>query len=280
MHHIYQGWDTHGLPIEQQLSKAGMNRKEMDMLDYLEECRKYALKQVDMQRSDFKSLGVLADWERPYMTLLPEYEAAQIRVFGKMAEKGYIYKGQKPIYWSPSSESSLAEAEIEYQDVRSASIFVAFKAKDVKGLLPEDAEFVIWTTTPWTLPANMGIFVHPDYEYSVVEVGNRKFVVASEMLSKVAETLEWENPTVIQTLKGSEMDMMTAYHPFYDRESLIMNGDYVTLDSGTGLVHSAPGHGEDDYFFSRKYKLEVLSPVDNRGYYTDETLWFRRYLLR
>jgi len=264
------GWDTHGLPIEQQLSKAGMNRKEMDMLDYLEECRKYALKQVDMQRSDFKSLGVLADWERPYMTLLPEYEAAQIRVFGKMAEKGYIYKGQKPIYWSPSSESSLAEAEIEYQDVRSASIFVAFKAKDVKGLLPEDVEFVIWTTTPWTLPANMGIFVHPDYEYSVVEVGSRKFVIASEMLSKVAETLEWENPTVLQTLKGSDMDMMTAHHPFYDRESLIMNGDYVTLDSGTGLVHSAPGHGEDDYFFSRKYKLEVLSPVDNRGYYTDE----------
>ncbi len=264
------GWDTHGLPIEQQLSKAGMNRKEMDMLDYLEECRKYALKQVDMQRSDFKSLGVLADWDRPYMTLLPEYEAAQIRVFGKMAEKGYIYKGQKPIYWSPSSESSLAEAEIEYQDVRSASIFVAFKAKDVKGLLPEDVEFVIWTTTPWTLPANMGIFVHPDYEYSVVEVGNRKFVVASEMLSKVAETLEWENPAVIQTLKGSEMDMMTAHHPFYDRESLVMNGDYVTLDSGTGLVHSAPGHGEDDYFFSRKYKLEVLSPVDNRGYYTNE----------
>ncbi|EKF52327.1 isoleucine--tRNA ligase [Lactococcus garvieae] len=264
------GWDTHGLPIEQQLSKAGMNRKEMDMLDYLEECRKYALKQVDMQRSDFKSLGVLADWDRPYMTLLPEYEAAQIRVFGKMAEKGYIYKGQKPIYWSPSSESSLAEAEIEYQDVRSASIFVAFKAKDVKGVLPEDAEFVIWTTTPWTLPANMGIFVHPDYEYSVVEVGERKFVVASEMLSKVAETLEWENPTVLQTVKGSEMDMMTAQHPFYDRESLVMNGDYVTLDSGTGLVHSAPGHGEDDYFFSRKYKLEVLSPVDNRGYYTDE----------
>lgn len=264
------GWDTHGLPIEQQLSKAGVNRKEMEMLDYLEECRKYALKQVDMQRADFKSLGVLADWERPYMTLLPEYEAAQIRVFGKMAEKGYIYKGQKPIYWSPSSESSLAEAEIEYQDVRSASIFVAFKAKDVKGVLPEDAEFVIWTTTPWTLPANMGIFVHPDYEYSVVEVGTRKFVVASEMLSKVAETLEWENPAVLQTLKGSEMDRMTAQHPFYDRESLIMNGDYVTLDSGTGLVHSAPGHGEDDYFFSRKYKLEVLSPVDNRGYYTDE----------
>ncbi|MEY8443258.1 isoleucine--tRNA ligase [Lactococcus ileimucosae] len=264
------GWDTHGLPIEQQLSKAGVNRKEMDVLDYLEECRKYALKQVDMQREDFKSLGVLAEWENPYLTLSPEYEAAQIRVFGKMAEKGYIYKGQKPIYWSPSSESSLAEAEIEYQDVRSPSIFVAFKAKDVKGLLPEDAEFVIWTTTPWTLPANLGIFVHPDYEYSVVEVGTRKFVVASEMLKQVSETLEWENPRVLQTIKGSEMDRMTAQHPFYDRESLVMNGDYVTLTSGTGLVHTAPGHGEDDYFYSRKYKLDVLSPIDNRGYYTDE----------
>ena len=264
------GWDTHGLPIEQQLAKAGMKRKEMDLLDYLEECRKYAMKQVDMQRSDFKSLGVLADWDRPYLTLLPEYEAAQIRVFGKMAEKGYIYKGQKPIYWSPSSESSLAEAEIEYQDVRSASIFVTFKAKDTKGKLPEDVEFVIWTTTPWTIPSNLGIFAHPDYDYSVVAVNNRKFVIASEMLEAVAEKLEWENPEVLQTLKGSDLEYMVAKHPFYDRETLIMNADYVTLDSGTGLVHVAPGHGEDDYFASRKYKLPVLSPIDNRGYYTDE----------
>ena len=264
------GWDTHGLPIEQQLAKAGMKRKEMDLLDYLEECRKYAMKQVDMQRSDFKSLGVLADWDRPYLTLLPEYEAAQIRVFGKMAEKGYIYKGQKPIYWSPSSESSLAEAEIEYQDVRSASIFVAFKAKDTKGKLPEDVEFVIWTTTPWTIPSNLGIFAHPDYDYSVVAVNGRKFVIASEMLEAVAEKLEWENPEVLQTIKGSELEYMVTKHPFYDRETLIMNADYVTLDSGTGLVHVAPGHGEDDCFASRKYKLPVLSPIDNRGYYTDE----------
>ena len=228
------------------------------------------MKQVDMQRSDFKSLGVLADWDRPYLTLLPEYEAAQIRVFGKMAEKGYIYKGQKPIYWSPSSESSLAEAEIEYQDVRSASIFVAFKAKDTKGKLPEDVEFVIWTTTPWTIPSNLGIFAHPDYDYSVVAVNGRKFVIASEMLEAVAEKLEWENPEVLQTIKGSELEYMVTKHPFYDRETLIMNADYVTLDSGTGLVHVAPGHGEDDYFASRKYKLPVLSPIDNRGYYTDE----------
>ncbi|GBG97013.1 isoleucine--tRNA ligase [Lactococcus termiticola] len=268
------GWDTHGLPIEQQLAKAGMKRKEMDLLDYLEECRKYALSQVDMQRSDFKSLGVLGDWEKPYVTLLPEYEAAQIRVFGAMAEKGYIYKGQKPIYWSPSSESSLAEAEIEYQDVRSASIYVAFKAKDTKGLLPEDTEFIIWTTTPWTIPSNLGIFAHPDYDYSLVEVADRKFLIASEMLDAVSSKLEWENPKVLQTLKGSDLDMMVAKHPFYDRDTLVMNADYVTLDSGTGLVHVAPGHGEDDYFASRKYKLEVLSPIDDRGYYTAEAPGF------
>ncbi|MCA1386888.1 class I tRNA ligase family protein, partial [Bradyrhizobium sp. BRP05] len=176
-----------------------------------------------------------------------------------------IYKGQKPIYWSPSSESSLAEAEIEYQDVRSASIFVAFKAKDTKGKLPEDVEFVIWTTTPWTIPSNLGIFAHPDYDYSVVADNGRKFVIASEMLEAVAEKLEWENPEVLQTIKGSELEYMVAKHPFYDRETLIMNADYVTLDSGTGLVHVAPGHGEDDYFASRKYKLPVLSPIDNRG---------------
>lgn len=268
------GWDTHGLPIEQQLAKAGMKRKEMDLLDYLEECRKYAMSQVDMQRADFKSLGVLGDWENPYVTLKPEYEAAQIRVFGAMAEKGYIYKGQKPIYWSPSSESSLAEAEIEYQDVRSASIYVAFKAKDTKGKLPEDTEFIIWTTTPWTIPSNLGIFVHPDYEYSLVQVADRKFVVASEMLAEVSEKLEWTNVQVLQTLKGSDMDMMIAQHPFYDRETLVMNADYVTLDSGTGLVHVAPGHGEDDYFASRKYGLDVLSPIDDRGYYTAEAPGF------
>ncbi|MCL2676434.1 MAG: isoleucine--tRNA ligase [Streptococcaceae bacterium] len=264
------GWDTHGLPIEQQLAKAGMKRKEMELTDYLEECRKYALTQVDMQRSDFKSLGILADWERPYLTLHPEYEASQIRVFGKMAEKGYIYKGQKPIYWSPSSESSLAEAEIEYQDVRSASIYVAFKAKDTKGKLPDDVEFVIWTTTPWTIPSNLGIFTHPDFDYSLVEVNDRKFIIASEMLEKVAEKLEWESYKVSQSLKGSELDGMVAHHPFYDRETLVMNADYVTLESGAGLVHVAPGHGEDDYFASRKYKLDVLSPIDDRGYYTDE----------
>lgn len=172
------GWDTHGLPIEQVLANKGIKRKEMTMSEYLEKCREYALSQVDKQREDFKRLGVAGDWEHPYVTLDPSYEAAQIRVFGKMAEKGYIYKGLKPIYWSPSSESSLAEAEIEYKDVKSPSIFVAFNVKDGKGLLDEDTAFVIWTTTPWTLPANQGIAVNPTYTYVLIEADGRKFVVA------------------------------------------------------------------------------------------------------
>jgi isoleucyl-tRNA synthetase len=264
------GWDTHGLPIEQVLQKQGVKRKEMALPDYLKMAYDYALSQVDKQRADFKRLGVLGDWDHPYITLQPEYEAAQIEVFGAMAAKGYIYKGAKPIYWSPSSESSLAEAEIEYQDEKSASIFVAFKAVDTKGIIPEDSEFIIWTTTPWTLPSNMGIFAHPDYDYVVVQVADRKFVVASELLNSVAETLGWEDYQVLRTVKGSDLEYMVAKHPFYDRDSLVMNADYVTLDSGTGLVHVAPGHGEDDYIYSRKYKLDVLSPIDDRGYYTAE----------
>ncbi len=208
------GWDTHGLPIEQVLTKKGIKRKELDRAEYLRMCRDYALTQVDLQRKGFKSLGVLGDWENPYVTLQPEFEAAQIRVFGQMSENGYIYKGAKPIYWSPSSESSLAEAEIEYQDVRSASIYVAFKATETKGLLPEETEFVIWTTTPWTIPSNLGIFAHPDYDYVLVAVNDRKFVIASELLNTVAEKLEWADYQVLQTIKGSDLDGMVAKHPF------------------------------------------------------------------
>ena len=231
------GWDTHGLPIEQVLTKKGIKRKELDRAEYLRMCRDYALTQVDLQRKGFKSLGVLGDWENPYVTLQPEFEAAQIRVFGQMSDNGYIYKGAKPIYWSPSSESSLAEAEIEYQDVRSASIYVAFKATDTKGLLPEGVEFVIWTTTPWTIPSNLGIFAHPDYDYVLVVVNDRQFVIASELLNTVAEKLEWADYKVLQTIKGSELDGMVAKHPFYDRDTLVMNAEYVTLDSGTGLIN-------------------------------------------
>lgn len=268
------GWDTHGLPIEQVLTNQGVKRKEMPLPDYLKKCREYALSQVDKQREDFKRLGVSGDWENPYITLDPAYEAAQIRVFGKMVKKGYIYKGLKPIYWSPSSESSLAEAEIEYKDVKSPSIYVAFKVADGKGILKTDVEFVIWTTTPWTLPANLGISVNPEFEYAVVNVDGRKFVVAKEMLVDVAEKIGWSSYKVIQTIKGSKLDNLTAHHPFYERTSLIMVGDHVTDEAGTGLVHTAPGFGEDDYIIGKKYGLEFFSPVDSKGLYTDEVPGF------
>lgn len=268
------GWDTHGLPIEQVLANKGIKRKEMTMAEYRKRCMEYALSQVDKQRNDFKRLGVAGDWENPYITLKPKYEAAQIRVFGKMAEKGYIYKGLKPIYWSPSSESSLAEAEIEYKDVKSASIYVAFKVLDGKGVLDDDAELVIWTTTPWTLPANLGIAINADYLYSVIQVNDRKFVVAKDLLEQVAQELGFEDYEVLKEVKGSDLEYVTAKHPFYDRSSLVMLGDHVTLDAGTGLVHTAPGHGDDDYIVGKKYGLEVLSPVDSRGCYTDEAPGF------
>lgn len=268
------GWDTHGLPIEQVLTKKGVKRKEMPRAEYLEMCKEYALSQVDKQRNDFKRLGVSGDWINPYITLTPDYEAAQIRVFGKMAEKGYIYKGLKPIYWSPSSESSLAEAEIEYKDVKSASIYVAFDVKDGGDVLDNDTSFVIWTTTPWTLPANLAISVNPEYVYVVVEADGKKFVVAKELLETVTKEIGWETVSVIKEIKGTELENLTAQHPFYDRESRLILGDHVTLDAGTGLVHTAPGHGEDDYIVCRKYGIEVISPVDSRGCYTDEAPGF------
>ncbi|EUJ35918.1 isoleucyl-tRNA ligase [Brochothrix thermosphacta DSM 20171 = FSL F6-1036] len=268
------GWDTHGLPIEQQLAKKGVKRKEMSPVEFRELCEKYAREQIHIQRTGFKRLGVQAEWDNPYITLDPVFESNEIKVFGQMAEKGYIYRGKKPVYWSPSSESALAEAEIEYADVTSPSLYVAFNVKDGKGIVDNDAEFVIWTTTPWTLPANVAISVNPAFNYVEVAVADRKFIVAEGLLPAVSETLGWEETTVLKTFKGSELEYVTAQHPFYDRDSLLIVGDHVTLDAGSGCVHTAPGHGEDDYFASLSYKLEVISPVDGRGIYTDEAPGF------
>ncbi|EDP68206.1 isoleucyl-tRNA synthetase, partial [Carnobacterium sp. AT7] len=264
------GWDTHGLPIEQALTNKGVKRKEMSIAEFRQLCEEYAWEQVNKQKEDFKRLGVAGEWDYPYVTLTKEYEEAQIRVFGKMAEKGYIYKGLKPIYWSPSSESALAEAEIEYKDVKSASIYVAFKVVDGKGLIDEDTSFVIWTTTPWTIPSNLAITVNPDYDYSVVVADGKKYVVAKDLIETVAQEIGWNQVETIQELKGKELELMTAQHPMYDRTSLLILGDHVTLEAGTGLVHTAPGHGDDDFIVGQKYKLGVLSPVDDKGCFTDE----------
>lgn len=268
------GWDTHGLPIEQALTNKGVKRKEMSVAEFRKLCESYAWEQIDNQRSQFRRLGVRGNWENPYVTLKPEFEARQIQVFGAMAKKGYIYKGLKPVYWSPSSESALAEAEIEYKDKRSPSIYVSFEVKDGKGALNAGEKIIIWTTTPWTIPANLGISVHPEFEYAVVKVGENRFVVAKDLLEHVAKELEWETYEVDRVIKGSNLDRVVAIHPLYSRDSLVMLGEHVTLEAGTGCVHTAPGHGEDDFYIGQQYGLDVLSPVDDRGVMTAEAPGF------
>lgn len=267
------GWDTHGLPIEQVLAKKGVKRKEIPRAQYLEMCKEYALSQVDKQREDFKRLGVSADWENPYVTLTHDYEAAQIRVFGAMADKGYIYRGAKPVYWSWSSESALAEAEIEYHDLVSTSLFYANKVKDGKGVLDNDTYIVVWTTTPFTITASRGLTVGADFSYVTVQVAgqDRKYVVAEELLDDLAGRFGWADFQVLDRHTGAELELITTEHPWDSQvEEIVMVGDHVTLDSGTGIVHTAPGFGEDDYNVSLKYGLEVPVTVDSRGIMNEE----------
>ncbi|HEO7073847.1 TPA: isoleucine--tRNA ligase [Streptococcus agalactiae] len=262
------GWDTHGLPIEQVLAKKGVKRKEMDLAEYLEMCRDYALSQVDKQRDDFKRLGVSADWENPYITLTPDYEADQVRVFGAMADKGYIYRGAKPVYWSWSSESALAEAEIEYHDIDSTSLYYANKVKDGKGILDTDTYIVVWTTTPFTVTASRGLTVGPDMEYVVVApVGSeRKYLLAEVLVDSLAAKFGWENFEIVTHHTGKELNHIVTEHPWdTEVEELVILGDHVTTDSGTGIVHTAPGFGEDDYNVGIANGLDVVVTVDSRG---------------
>jgi isoleucyl-tRNA synthetase len=270
------GWDTHGLPIEQAIANGGkVDRKKMSIPEFREYCKEYALNWVEKQKVQFRRLGIRGDWNNPYITLQPEYEAQQIRVFGAMVNKGYIYKGLKPVYWSPSSESALAEAEIEYKEKTSPSIYVAFDVKDGKGKLPEDSAIVIWTTTPWTLPANLGISVHPEFDYVVVETEGRKFVLAEGLLESAASEIGWTDYTVLSRVKGADLEYVICRHPFYDRDSLVMTGEHVTLEAGTGCVHTAPGHGEDDFVIGQRYNIGVLCPVDDQGKMTAEAPGFQ-----
>ena len=239
------GWDTHGMPIEHAAIKnLGLNRHELDTLVLRKECKNYALGWIDEQRKDFKRLGVLGDWENPYITLKPAYEAKQIKVFGEMAKKGYIYKGKKAVYWCTHCETALAEAEIEYGEEKSHAIFVKFPLKDDKGLLPaaakdKDVFVVIWTTTPWTLPANVAIAVNPDFEYAWVESEGEVYLMAKELLASVGKVCHKEFTNILGTVKGSDLEGMVARHPFLDRDSVVVLADYVTLDAGSGCVHSS-----------------------------------------
>ena len=266
------GWDTHGLPIEWKImEELGEKAKNMTPLQIRQECKKYALKWIEKQKEGFKRLGILGNWENPYITLMPEYEAEQLKVFKEIYENGYVYKGLKPVYWSPTTETALAEAEIEYKDVESHSIYVKFEGTQdlLDKLGVEEASILIWTTTPWTLPANLGVFLHPEFDYGLYKTEKGNIVVAKELAETVFNMLGISYE-LLKEFKGTELEKTHYKHPFLDREGLVMLGDYVTVDAGTGAVHTAPGHGADDYNYSRKYELGVLSPVDDRGHMTKE----------
>lgn len=273
------GWDTHGLPTELKArAKAGVgNSTTIDDVELREICRDFANGYIDDQRNQFKRLGGLGEWYNPYITLLPEFEATQIRIFAEMASKGYIYRGLKPVYWCSDCKTALAEAEIEYAEDPCHSIYVKFNVTDDLGKLsalgvdPAKTYFVIWTTTTWTLPANVAICVGPKYNYAVIKAGDEYYVMAEDLYQSAMETAEITDYEVVATIKGSELEYMKTAHPFLDRESLVIVGDHVTLESGTGCVHTAPGHGVDDYIVCNNYpEIPIIVPVDADGVLTEE----------
>jgi len=271
------GWDTHGLPIEHKVSRElGEKKEELSIEELRKRCTEYALKYVERQKGQFKRLGVWGEWENPYLTLSPEYEVKQVEVFGAMAKKGLFYKGKKPVHWCPDCETALAEAEVEYDESRSPSIYVKFPLREeveVGGvkLTPADSYVVIWTTTPWTIPSNLAITLHPDFEYVVVDVKGEKLVMAKELVKKVMEeTGNSEYEVIGEPFKGTELERKRCKHPIEDRDSLLILGEHVTLEQGTGCVHTAPGHGHDDYLVGMEYGLDIYAPMDNRGVFTGE----------
>ncbi len=278
------GYDGHGLPIENAVVKSIKGgRAAITEIELREKCREFALKNLKGQENEFKRLGVWGNWEHPYVTISPEFESVQVKVFGEMAKKGYVYKGLKPVYWCANCETALAEAEVEYADHKSHSIYVKFgferheaqKAYAAAGLdLSNPLFVVIWTTTPWTLPANLGIALHPKLEYSFIKTNNSNevLIVASALLESFANDIGWEegNYEVLGTSQGEKLEYINARHPFYDRNSLIILGDHVTVDTGTGAVHTAPGHGLEDYEVGNKYRLGVLSPLTDKGIFNED----------
>jgi isoleucyl-tRNA synthetase len=278
------GWDCHGLPIEHQVDKMlGKKKYEMEKSQIRKECRKYAEKFIDIQRDEFKRLGVLGDWENPYITMDYVYEAVTLKELYKFFKNKGVYKGLKPVYWCTSCVTALAEAEVEYDNHTSNSIYVKFpvRTNTAKELgIPENTSVVIWTTTPWTLPANLGLAFNPEYKYSLIKINDTEnknlskgehIIVANELLEKLTEIFSISSYEKVKSFSGSDFERKTAKHPFYDRDSLMILGDHVTLEQGTGIVHTAPGHGQEDYEVGLKYGLEILNPVDDNGFFKKDT---------
>ena len=269
------GWDTHGLPIEvKAIKKLKVNRDDMDIPEFRKICRDFAVGYINDQKEQFKQLGVIGDFDNPYITLNPEFEAKQIKVFGEMAKKNFIYKGMKPVYWCTDCETALAEAEIEYAEDSTNSIYVKFQVKDDKGVFEgfdtSKIYFVIWTTTTWTLPGNVAISLNPSFDYALVSANGEYYVVAKELSENFAEIAGLESYEIVKEMKGSDLEYITCQHPFLDRDSLVIVGDHVTLDAGTGCVHTAPGFGADDFMVCRGYDVPIVVSVDAKGYQTEE----------
>ena len=294
------GWDCHGLPIELQVEKEkgqGSGVRGQAKIETRKRCRAYAEKYVNIQREEFKRLGVFGEWENPYLTMDYEYQATILRELGKFVANGLVYKGKRPIHWCASCQTALAEAEVEYNDKESPSVYVKFQVKDeakVKKILNLNLNlnlnlfFIIWTTTPWTLPANLAIAMHPEFEYVAVEIQGQKtpppiplqrgtkgeeqgqevFIIAKGLLENIAQKLGWSDYKILETFKAAKLEGIQARHPFIDRDSVIVLGGHVTLDAGTGCVHTAPGHGQEDYEMALKYGLDIYNPVDNQGKFT------------
>ncbi|WP_300344006.1 isoleucine--tRNA ligase [uncultured Oscillibacter sp.] len=269
------GWDNHGMPIESAIIKQNkLDRKAMSIPEFRSACRDFAAHYVDVQRDAFKRIGVVGDWDHPYLTMDPGFEAEEVKVFGEMYKKGYIYKGSKPVYWCPHDETALAEAEIEYQDDPVTTVYVKFPMHDDQGKLPgyDKARmfFLIWTTTIWTLPGNLAIAMHPDESYALVKVPSGDiFILAEALAEKVMGVGGYDRFEILETHPGSFYEDMLAHHPFMDKTSRLIVADYVTMDSGTGCVHTAPGFGADDYNSCLRYNIEVVVPVDDQGRHTD-----------
>ena len=269
------GWDNHGMPIESSIIKQNkLNRKEMSIPQFRSACQEFAQHYIDVQMKGFQRMGVLGDWEHPYKTMAPEFEAEEVKIFGKMYEKGYIYKGLKPVYWCPHDETALAEAEIEYQDDPCTTVYVKFPMEDDLGKLSHIDKnklfFVIWTTTIWTLPGNLAIAMHPRESYVLVKAPNGEIYVMAEALAeKVMGLGGFDSYEIIERHEGAFFENMLAKHPFLPKTSRLLLADYVTMDSGTGCVHTAPGFGADDYQTCRRYGMEMVVPVDDQGRHTD-----------
>ncbi|AFM26721.1 isoleucine--tRNA ligase [Desulfomonile tiedjei] len=274
------GWDCHGLPIEHQVDKElGAEKAKMNYVEIRRRCRGYAEKFIDIQREEFKRLGVFGEWQDPYLTMKYKYQATIVRELGKFFANGSVYRGKKPVYWCASCVTALAEAEVEYMDDSSPSIYVRFAAiDDFSQRIPEVKDkkvfVVIWTTTPWTIPANLAIAVHPDESYAAVQVGEEVYILAERLVPINMDAFGISDYRIIARFQGKILEGLKARHPLYDRESQLILAPFVTLDAGTGCVHVAPGHGQEDYEVGRKYGIEVYAPVDDRGIFTDDVEFF------